>query len=327
MTRTLVDAGLIKRAVTLASRAPSLHNSQPWLWVADGPELQLFLDHSRIVRHTDSSGREALISCGAMLDHLRLAMAAAGWQSFVDRFPNPNAPGHLASVDFRRAEHVTEANRRRANAILVRRTDRLPFLAPTDWEVFEVASRELLDDTAVALHVVPDELRGDLAEASRLTEATRRYDSEYQSELDWWTAPFELDEGIPRSALNSVSEADRVDVNRAFPAAGHPARRVATGRDRAKILVLSTPGDTRADALASGEALSTLLLECTAAGLATCTVTHLIEVEAARGVVGELIGGAGVPQLLVRVGRVPHFEQAPPATPRRQPTDVLRFRH
>jgi nitroreductase len=327
MTRTLVDADLIKRAVTLASRAPSLHNSQPWLWVADGPELQLFLDHSRIVRHTDSSGREALISCGVVLDHLRLAMAAAGWQSFVDRFPNPNAPGHLASVDFRRAAHVTEANRRRANAILVRRTDRLPFLAPTDWEVFEVALRELLDDSAVELHVVPDELRGDLAEASRLTEATRRYDSEYHAELDWWTAPFELDQGIPRSALNSVLEADRVDVNRAFPVAGHPERRPATGRDRSKILVLSTPEDTRSDALASGEALSEVLLECTAVGLATCTVTHVTEVEAARGVVRELIGGVGVPQVLVRVGRVPQFEQAPPATPRRQLTDILRFRH
>lgn len=327
MTRTVVDADLIKRAVTLASRAPSLHNSQPWLWVADGPELQLFLDHSRIVRHTDSAGREALISCGVMLDHLRLAMAAAGWQSFVDRFPNPNAPGHLASVDFRRAEHVSEATRRRANAILVRRTDRLPFLAPTDWEVFEVAMRELLDDGAVEFHVVPDELRGELAEASRLTEAARRYDAQYHSELDWWTAPFELDEGIPRSALNSVSEADRVDVNRAFPVGGHPERRPGTGRDLAKILVLSTPGDTRDDALASGEALSTVLLECTAVGLATCTVTHLTEVEAARGVVGALIGGAGVPQVLIRVGRVPQFEHTPPATPRRQLTDVLRFRH
>lgn len=327
MTRTLVDADLIKRAVTLASRAPSLHNSQPWLWVADGPQLQLLLDHTRIVRHTDDSGREALISCGAVLDHLRLAMVAAGWQSFVDRFPNPNAPGHLASVDFQRAEHVTEANRRRANAILVRRTDRLPFLAPTDWEVFEAALRELVDDTAVELGVVPDELREDLAEASRLTEETRRYDAEYQSELDWWTAPFELDQGVPRSALNSVIEADRVDVNRAFPAAGHPERRVPTGRDRAKIVVLSTPEDTRSDALATGEALSTVLLECTAVGLATCTVTHMTEVESARKVVKDLVGGAGVPQVLIRVGRIPSFEQAPPATPRRQLTDVLRFRH
>lgn len=138
---------------------------------------------------------------------------------------------------------------------------------------------------------------------------------------------FELDEGIPRSALNSVSEADRVDVNRAFPVGGHPERRPGTGRDLAKILVLSTPGDTRDDALASGEALSTVLLECTAVGLATCTVTHLTEVEAARGVVGALIGGAGVPQVLIRVGRVPQFEQTRPATPRRQLTDVLRFRH
>lgn len=78
---------LIKRAVQLAGRAPSLHNSQPWQWVVDGSELQLHLDHSRIVRHTDSTGREAMISCGAMLDHLRVAAAASGWRTFVERFP------------------------------------------------------------------------------------------------------------------------------------------------------------------------------------------------------------------------------------------------
>lgn len=97
MNRDSVDTELIKQAVTVASRAPSLHNSQPWLWIADGPELQLHLDRSRVIRHTDRGAREALISCGAVLDHLRIAMAAAGWQSFVDRFPNPNQPTHLAS--------------------------------------------------------------------------------------------------------------------------------------------------------------------------------------------------------------------------------------
>ena len=48
--------------------------------------------------------------------------------------------------------------------------------------------------------------------------------------------------------------------------------------DWSKILVLSTPEDTRADVLRCGEALSTVLLECTMAGMATCTLTHLIEV-------------------------------------------------
>ena len=56
-------------------------------------------------------------------------------------------------------------------------------------------------------------------------------------------------------------------------------------------------------------------------------MTHLTEIESGRKVVAELIGRTGVPQVLVRVGRAPEFELNPVVTPRRQLTDVLRFRH
>ena len=72
------DRKVILDAVTLACRAPSLHNSQPWRSIADGT-LHLFADRQRLVPATDSSGREMILSCGAVLDHLRVAIAAAGW--------------------------------------------------------------------------------------------------------------------------------------------------------------------------------------------------------------------------------------------------------
>jgi len=130
MPDTLVDTDILGAAVQLACRAPSLHNSQPWQWVAEGAGLHLYVDHSRILPSTDKSGREAHISCGAVLDHLRVAMAAAGWTANVDRFPDPNNPDHLASLDFSPMSLVTDGHRRRADAIAHRRTDRLPFAAP-----------------------------------------------------------------------------------------------------------------------------------------------------------------------------------------------------
>jgi hypothetical protein len=52
MTRTMPDRKVILDTVTLACRAPSLHNSQPWRWkVADGAALHLFADRKRLVRH------------------------------------------------------------------------------------------------------------------------------------------------------------------------------------------------------------------------------------------------------------------------------------
>ncbi len=321
MLDAAVQSEVLADAVRLACRAPSLHNSQPWRWVADRGRLDLYLDSNRAV-HGDRSAREALISCGAVLDHLRVAMAAAGWTAEVERFPDEQRPEHLASIGFVAGGRVTDVERYRASAILMRRTDRLPFMAPSYWERFEALLRSSVDDP-VRLCVIADELRPAIAEASQLSEALRLYDSSYHAELNWWTAPFDVADGIPESALVSAAESDRVDVGRTFPVTHNRERRVEVGDDHSKIVLLSTASDDRKDALACGEALSTVLLECTMVGLATCPVTHLTEVPAGRALLAGLVGRDDLPQILIRVGGTPALEHLPEATPRRPLADVL----
>src|ERR1700736_6693514 len=148
MPTTMVDAEVLKDAVALACRAPSLHNSQPWQWIADGAGLHLYVDRARTLSSADKSGREALISCGAVLDHLRVTMAAAGWTAHVERFPNPNNLDHLASIDFSPISFVTDGHRRRADAILRRRTDRLPFARSRNWGLLEPLLHRCFDAEA-----------------------------------------------------------------------------------------------------------------------------------------------------------------------------------
>jgi hypothetical protein len=225
---------------------------------------------------TDRSGREMILSCGAVLDHLRVAIAAAGWDTAVARFPDPTQPDHVAAV--------------------------------------------------VRLVVVPDDARPQVADASRLTESLRRQDSTYQSELCWRTSSFELDQGVPPTSRVSASEASRVDVARAFPTTGYGERRAQIGPDRSKIIVLSTREETSLEVLRCGEALSTVLLECTVAGIATCTLTHLTEITPSRMVIRQLTRQRGLPQLLIRVRTTPAAgEQQRPPTPRRPGTEVLQF--
>jgi hypothetical protein len=325
MPDTLVDTDVLRAAVQLACRAPSLHNSQPWQWVAQGAGLRLYVDRSRILCSTDKTGREAYISCGAVLDHLRVAMAAAGCTAKVDRFPDPKNLDHLASLDFSPMSLVTDGHRRRADAILHRRTDRLSFAAPRNWESLEPVLRDVVDAGTVHLDVIADELRPELARASQLTESLRLYDSSYHTELYWWTGHFENSDGIPRSSLLSAAESDRVDVGRTFPVSAHNERRAGFGQDQSTVLVLSTDGDTRDDAFRCGEALSAVLLECTLAGMATCTLSHLTELQSSRHLIGTLTGRAAMPQLLIRVGEAPVLGEVPPMTPRRPLRDVLTF--
>jgi hypothetical protein len=326
MPDTMVDPKVISAAVALACRAPSLHNSQPWRWVADGAGLHLFADPTRKVQVADPSGREALISCGAVLDHLHVAMAAAGWSAHIDRFPDPNNFEHVASIDFRAMDFVADGQRYRADAILRRRTDRLPLAEPTNWTAFEYVLRNTLGDGPVQLDVFADVVRPELAEASRISASLRLYESLYRIELDWWTSNVGPSQGIPRSALVSATESERVDLERAFPVGDPQERRANIANDGAKILALTTAADSREDAVRCGEALSTVLLECTLAGMATCTLSHITESSAGRGVVGALIGTSAFPQLLIRIGEAPAIEQTPPATGRRPMKDVLTWR-
>ncbi len=322
MPATIVEAEIIEDAVAAACRAPSLHNSQPWRWVLNGGELRLLLDRSRVLS-TDRWAREAVISCGAALDHLRTAMLAKDWRPHIDRFPNPTNPDHLASITFTPAGGVADQDRRRAEAIWVRHTDRLPFSGPSDWDRVETAVTAAVGEGVVHVDVLPEDARGQLAYATELAENLRRYDIPYHKELHWWTAPYEASEGIPYSALVSEHEGERVGIDRTFPTPHQPERRSAVPEDHATILLLSTDQDNRPDALATGEALSAVLLECTLKDLATCPVTHLTELHVTRDLVQSLVDRDGVPQVLIRVGVSPVTEDKPPPTPRRGLSDVL----
>jgi nitroreductase len=325
MAHDTFSAAEVAATVELACRAPSLHNSQPWRWIFESGTLQLFADHARIGRHTDSTGREVILSCGAALDHLQVAAAAAGWQVTVERHPNPHDHDHLASAVFHRAESPGEHAQLLGEAISRRRTDRLAFAPPQPWAEVEQQLRTVLHGAVAFLDVIDDDGRPALADASRRTEEHRHDDASYRYELLWWTGHSGTEDGIPSSALPSPAEASHVDVARDFPGYGSGDRRPQIGRDHSNILVLSTYDDSIENTLQCGEALSRVLLECTAAGLATCTLTHMIELHSSREIVRRLTGRRAEPQVLIRVGQAPEISPPPVLTPRRPLAEVLHF--
>ena len=100
----------IRRLVELAARAPSVHNTQPWLWAVADDRLTLFADRARQLVHADPDGRDLIISCGAALQHLQVAAAGHGWRTEARRMPNPDNDSQLADISFHVAP-VTSAAR------------------------------------------------------------------------------------------------------------------------------------------------------------------------------------------------------------------------
>lgn len=87
----------LRRAAVRATLAPSVSNSQPWRFVLGGGALEVWADRTRQLP-SDTNGRQLLISCGAALVNARAAVAAAGYEVSVDRFPDPRRPDLLARV-------------------------------------------------------------------------------------------------------------------------------------------------------------------------------------------------------------------------------------
>ncbi|MBF6223076.1 hypothetical protein IU479_33895 [Nocardia abscessus] len=316
------DNPAILAALRLAARAPSVHNTQPWRWVFDGTRLHLFTDADRLLLSTDPHGRQLVISCGAVLHHLRTVFADQGWHTDTVRVPDRQRPDHLATIEFRPWADPPEGIHTRALAIDRRRTDRLPMSAPEGFADIVPRLRLLTSPHDVELSVLDDSARPRLAAASEQTGALRRDDLLYQTELQWWAGHSETPEGVPRSALVSDAEFARVGVGRAFPSAPHSMRR-AELEDHARLVVLSTEGDSVTQWLHTGEALSAVLLECTAAGLATCALTHITELPTGRRLLTSLIPSPATPQVLLRIGTAPDDADMIPPTPRRPVTDIF----
>ncbi|NUS94509.1 MAG: hypothetical protein HOQ36_19230 [Nocardia sp.] len=315
------DRATLLVALHVAARAPSVHNTQPWRWVYRDGRLFLYRDDERLLTAADPGGRQLMISCGAMLHHARVPFAALGRETEVQRLPDPGHPRLLAVLTFHPWQEASAAARARSEAIERRRTDRLPLRDPGELSGPAEAARLLARGYDVDLDILDADAAARLSRASEHSAALRHYDMPYHSELQWWAGHESLPEGVPATALVSEVEAARVPVGRKFPTPVHAAHG-GEQADGARLWVLSTTEDSDRAWLRTGEALSEILLECTAAGLATCTLTHITELPTTRRIASTLIGGNGTAQVVLRVGHAPDRAAEPP-TPRRPVTDFL----
>jgi nitroreductase len=309
-----LDRRTVRSALQLAVRAPSVHNSQPWRFVLDARNIHLYADLSRWLPATDPDGRGLVQSCGAVLHHLRVALAAAGVSATVHRLPDPDRPEYLAAIGLRPAP-PTEPRLRFAAAIVRRRTDRRRF---GSWGVPDGLLHELAGTAAeqgvVLRHVSDAWERSILLDAIRDAAAEHEADDAYRTETALWSGRIADDSGVP--AANLLKDlTDAGTASRFSP--GLLDQADAQGGDGAALLVLGTTSDDPRAQLRAGEALSAVLLHATELGLATCPLSQPLEVGWTRAKIrDELVGGALHPQLVLRVGWAPPGP-ALPATSRR----------
>ncbi|GAA3044245.1 hypothetical protein [Actinokineospora globicatena] len=135
------DTAVLAAAFT---RAPSVHNSQPWTLRLSGRRAVVHERVDVVLPRHDPLGRDRLISCGAAVTNLRLAVRRLGWAAPWRQFPDPAAPGALAEVDAPAPAPITDTELAAYRAIARRHSHRGPFadrpVAPALVDALRVAA-------------------------------------------------------------------------------------------------------------------------------------------------------------------------------------------
>jgi nitroreductase len=317
----LVTSALAAAAATAARHAPSILNTQPWRWRVRPGRLELFADASRRLAATDPTGRSLMLSCGAVLHHSRVALAAQGWSSAVRRLPDPTTPQLLATLRAADRAPVTAQTRALLSAMRARHTDRRPV---AEVPVPAAALRAILAaaDGHALIHAVSAEQLVDLAVAVEHATLVQTHDRRVRDELAYWTGPeAPAGTGLPATVLPEHPAQTPV-AGREF---GHPGTlTIGGGHDRAAVYaLLHGDNDRPEDWLRAGEALSMVWLRATELGVGVVPLSDVIEVDATRVILRHrLLAGLNYPYLVLRLG-IPDNETDGPPHPPRLATDQV----
>lgn len=319
MTAPPLDEQTLAGCVQTAALAPSLHNSQPWRFRITGGTVDVFADHSRRLEVLDPAGRELLISVGAAVFTLRLAIGVHGRIPQVTVFPEPELPDLVARVQTERVTVPSAQVASLAAAITARHTNRRPFadaVVPAD-SMEQLCAAAAQEGTVLtrAGAVSRDAIIG-LGQAA---EARLRTRGGYRAELGRWTQPGRRRrDGVPPTAYGPWDALEHMPVRDFGLVHPQPSRTTERFEAHPTIAVLATDGDSPADWVRAGQALQRVLLTATRLHLATTPISQPVEIPAVRELLTDTAGGRWA-QMIIRLG---YAAPAPP-TPRRPLTDIL----
>lgn len=323
-----IDRGSVESVVAAASRAPSIHNTQPWQWILHDGVLDLRADRARQLHVADRDGHSLLISCGAAAELTELALRAQGWTVESSLMPDHGDPDLLARL---RPMTHSDPNRvavAQLNAARERRSERRVFGPdPVPEEVIERLRTAAAASGVYAHFPVRAEESLELAVAISKADRSQQDDPAYAAEMAEWVRQDELSpDGVPASVIPQVAAGQprHTDIPLRDFEAGIPGAQLITPDidERPLIAIIFTDGDDELDRLRAGEAMMRLMIQAELEGIASCPLSQSVDLLSFRSRLRVLMSWVGHPQMMLRLGSKPTDPPAP-LTRRRSVDDVL----
>jgi hypothetical protein len=325
MTETPAARILTEQAgylVGVAARAPSLHNTQPWRFTVSGDAIELYADASRQLL-VDADGREMLISCGAALYGLRLAVRSLGYLPEVELLPGSAGRHPLARVRLGPAAPMTADERKMLVAVPHRHTHRGPFeVGPLPTGLLARLRDDARAEGATLTEIDPGPARKELMALVAASGRRQDHGPRSRAETRWWsrdvTSPAR--DGVPAHAFPAMPGREPGQLpQRDFDLGRGVGLLSAGGPVPPVTAVLSTPGDGQEDCLRAGQALDRLLLHAACRWVFATLNTQWLEDVATRALIRDRLALPGAPQMLLALG----ISRTAHATARRPATDLI----
>jgi len=322
-TMSLLTDADVRWLVAQATRAPSIHNTQPWLFHWDGGALELHGDTQRGLTAADPQGRELVLSCGAALYNLRLGLLKLGFRGTTTLLPDARQPRLLARILVEPGNPADVRVRRMYAAMTRRHTHRGGFEdRPLSAELL-VKLQQAARDEAATLHYVHDPgQRRRVLHLARAADRAQSADERIRSELAEWTPPPESRrrDGVPASAYAHEPTALVDDLPaRDFDLGRRYGRFDGVDQPPGGVAVLLTQFDLEVDWLQAGQALEHVLVTAAEHSAFATMHSQVIEVHNLRDELRREMCTSGYPQILLRFG----YSADVQLTPRRPVDDVL----
>jgi len=318
-----IPADQVAHLVATAARAPSVHNTQPWRFLAREYAIELHADLGRRL-HVDRGGREMLISCGGALFGLRLGIRELGYRPVVDLLPERSRPDLLARVWLGEQAPVTAEERQMLAALPHRHTHRGPFRpGPLPAGLLPRLQHEALIEGATLALITDPVMYQKLVALAAAAWRRGAADPVIRAETRRWSRRPDSParDGVPAQAFPADGD---------WPPGRLPQRDFDLGRGIGLLpddvgapalatAVLITTSDGPADWLRAGQAMHRLLIRAATEWVFASLHTQPLEIPAVRELIRSRLALPGDAQMLLQLG----LSGTTRPTPRRPAPELL----